>query len=227
VTREELRVAPLEKRDLNAVARVHIAAFEDSALSKIGREAVRRYYLWQLEGPHDVVALGAWRGEILVGFCFAGTFRGALMGFLARNRPFLLRRVLARPWLLWNPLFRDRIFLALRVLARRLREKATKRKQQNAAPMSSDVAQEIAPRFGILAIGVDPKAQGGGVGRALMEACENEAWRWGFEKMNLSVHPSNVQAVTFYEKQGWMRIAENGAWNGAMKKQNPKRTEKL
>lgn len=34
------------------VAGVHVAAFPSSALTRLGSEAVRRYYLWQIEGPH-------------------------------------------------------------------------------------------------------------------------------------------------------------------------------
>lgn len=151
------------------------------------------------------------------------------MGFLQRNRTFLLRRVLVRPWLLFNPLFRDRFVLALRVLARRLREKLSGKNTSDAAPSAAatteaaDTANEpnTSPRFGILAIGVEPQVQGGGVGQALMQACENQAWQLGFAKMNLSVHPGNAQAVRFYEKQGWRRVAEKGGWQGAMEKTNP------
>jgi len=35
------------------VAKVHCRAFADAALTRLGCEAVRRYYLWQLEGPHE------------------------------------------------------------------------------------------------------------------------------------------------------------------------------
>ena len=214
-----IEIRPLKKTDLRQVARIHQRAFPDSALTRLGDEAVRRYYLWQLEGPHEVVALGAWQGETLRGFCFGGTFRGALIGFLQRNRAFLLRRVLARPWLLGNPLFRDRFALALRVLARRLGEKLSGKNTSDAVPAAA--APKTAPRFGILSIGVDPQAQGGGVGRALMQECERQAWRLGFAKMNLSVHPDNAQAVRFYEKQGWLRIVKSGAWKGDMEKGNP------
>lgn len=73
----------LTTSDLPHIVRVHRAAFPDSALTKLGSEAVRRYYLWLLIGPHDAVNVGAFDLEnVLVGFCFGGKFRGALSGFL-------------------------------------------------------------------------------------------------------------------------------------------------
>ncbi len=72
----------LEAADLPALVEIHKAAFPDSALTRLGREAIRRYYEWQLIGPHDVVALGARQGPDLVGFCFGGTFRGATVGWV-------------------------------------------------------------------------------------------------------------------------------------------------
>jgi len=38
----------------------------------LGTEAVRRYYEWQLVGPHEVTAISAYINTELVGFCFGG-----------------------------------------------------------------------------------------------------------------------------------------------------------
>ena len=85
-------IRKLEAGDLNAVARVHCSAFPKSAITAFGHEAVRRYYSWQLLGPHDAVAVGAVSGQELVGFCFAGLFNGSTSGFLRKHRAFLLGR---------------------------------------------------------------------------------------------------------------------------------------
>lgn len=210
----ELQLHLLQAENLKAVAKVHCAAFPDSALTRLGQEAVQRYYRWLLEGPHDAVALGVWRENDLVGFCFAGVFRGATSGFLSSNRGYLLRRVLARPWLLFSPLFRERIALAIKLLSRRVSFASTRSAASVSAPAPS------APRFGVLAIATHPQYQGKGVGRALMEACETAARARGANRMNLSVHPSNAPAIGFYERLGWTRQPDaDGSWrHGAMSK---------
>src|SRR6059058_1772674 len=109
----DLRVAPLTRADVDAVAELHMRAFPDGALTVFGVEVVRRYYLWLLEGPHDAAVVGAWRGSALLGFCAAGWFRGAMNGFLRANRWFLARRLLRHPSLLATPLIRERVGQAL------------------------------------------------------------------------------------------------------------------
>src|SRR5688572_22400411 len=140
-------VRPLTIDDLDAVAAVHIAAFPDSALGRLGPEAVRRSYRWQLEGPHDVVALAAHRRGQLVGFLVGGTFSGSLIGFVRRERWFLAGRVIRHPSLALRSIGRDRLALAARLLLRRTRGK---RHRPPAPPAPT------ARSFGVLAIAVDP-----------------------------------------------------------------------
>jgi hypothetical protein len=45
-------IRDLTPTDLDAVAKLHLDAFTDRALTKLGQEAVRRYYEWQMAGPH-------------------------------------------------------------------------------------------------------------------------------------------------------------------------------
>ena len=199
----------LQSDDLRAVTAIHRRAFDKSALTKLGAEAVYRYYDWQLTGPHDAVALGAWVEGHLAGFCFGGSFRGATGGFLAKNRSFLIRRVALRPWLLSNELFRARLTFALRAL--RLRSSERKREP-------AQLAEPDAPSFGILAIASDPSSRKRGVGRALMCVSECIASERGFRQMQLTVHPSNTTAVAFYEGLGWRKHPAGAAWEGKMVK---------
>lgn len=204
------KIALLEISDLSQVAAVHLRAFPSSALTALGPEAVRRYYLWQITGPHEAVALGAWHNSALAGFCFGGIFSGALSGFLRANRSFLIRRVLTHPWLLTNQIFRDRLVTGVKVLRRMRKQSAP------TTPLTPAVRS-----FGILSIAVAPAVQGGGVGRCLLETSEQHARQHGFAQMGLTVHPSNIQAVGFYERMGWVKVLREGenVWEGAMKKQ--------
>jgi ribosomal protein S18 acetylase RimI-like enzyme len=207
-TREKtLVIRPIIESDLNAVVRIHTLAFSDRALIKLGAEAIRRYYLWQLNGPHASLCIGVFDdSNKMRGFCFGGVFRGALSGFIQKNRSFLVWRVLTHPWLAANPLFLERLKLARNILIRRR------------APAGS----HSVPRkksFGILSIAVDPHMQGAGYGRQLMAEAERIAIERGFVDMHLTVAIDNFQAITFYEKLGWQKLlAFDGIWHGTMGK---------
>ncbi len=205
---DDIVIRNLEVKDLPGVAAIHIVAFPDSALTMLGIEAVRRYYEWQLTGPHEAIPLGAFTNAELMGFCFGGVFRGAMSGFLHKNHIFLTGRVLTHPWLVTNSIFRERLAAGVRILKRLGRPKAS-------VPPSKN---QIGKSFGILSIAVHPRCQGLGVGKLLMKESEEVACQRGFREMDLTVHPDNHQAFRFYESLDWEKISNNGVWNGGMRK---------
>ncbi len=206
----EIQCRLLSVDDLAQVTCVHRKAFQNSALTKLGKEPLRRYYEWQMVGPHDSFNVGAFDTQgTLAGFCFAGTFRGSLSGFLDRNKRFLIQYFLFHPWKIFNPLILDRVKSAIRVLKRK-------------TPPKTLTTPPVSPghHYGILSIAVDPDRQGLGVGRIIMEQVEKDALKKGFTKLGLTVHPTNTQAIAFYELCDWNRNLEpDGAWSGRMTKQ--------
>lgn len=206
---DQFRLQLIAPEDLPQVTQVHIRAFRASALTALGGEAVRRYYEWQLLGPHDHRFVGAWsaQGE-LAGFCVGGISRSALGGFLARNRKWLTLRVAMRPWLLANPVVLRQARRALEVLGVVPAEVRAK------APGIMRPERS----YGILSIAVDPVYQGKGVAQALMEDAEREARARGFHHMHLTVATDNVRAIRFYEKTGWRKVPEGEDWAGYMEK---------
>jgi ribosomal protein S18 acetylase RimI-like enzyme len=201
----EINIRVLEADNLPQVACIHQNAFPKSALGKLGKEAVRRYYEWQLIGPHDAVAKGIFQNGSLTGFCFAGIFHGALAGFIRKNRSYLAWRVLSHPWLINSPLIRDRLHTAWKALTHR----------SKIIPISCEPAKS----FGVLSIAVDPVCQGRGYGKELMMVMEKIALERRFENMHLTVAIDNYQAIDFYEKIGWLKVPGNdGSWHGAMVK---------
>jgi ribosomal protein S18 acetylase RimI-like enzyme len=203
-----LTVRELSQVDLPQVVAIHVEAFPNSAITSLGPEAIRRYYSWILDGPHDAKLTGAWIGTTLVGFCAAGVFRGAMNGFLRANRRYLAMQIARHPRLLLSPLIRDRLQLAARVT---LRFSGLARARPPAGPSSP-------PSFGILSIATARRARGAGAGRALMAEAEARARTHGFRTMNLTVHPDNQRALQFYENLGWTRRHENGVWRGGMQR---------
>lgn len=201
-------IRALKGEDVRDIVSIHLAAFPDSALTLLGPEAVRRYYVWQMSGPHDCVAVGVFQDERLSGFCFAGTFHGALSGFLKDNRLFLLGRFLLRPYLLLSPRIRDRVLQTVRMLRPLTAPSQPKNDEHCPSPRS----------FGILSIAVDPSRQGDGLGQSLIEVAESEARDRGFERMHLTVSPKNLGAVRFYERQHWQKVQDGDGWKGYMQK---------
>lgn len=205
---DHLQLDQLTPADLDDVARLHVVAFPESELGRQGLEGVRRSYLWQFEGPHDLTTIGARSDGRLVGFLFGGVFRGSTIGFVKREWRFLLGQAIRHPSALLRRERISRLFLALRLLLRRT------------TGAESEDPTAVAPRsFGVLAIAVDPGCQGGGVGQAIMTEAEATARTLGYEQMHLTVHPSNEQAVRFYERGGWSRsVSEGEPWTGQMVK---------
>jgi ribosomal protein S18 acetylase RimI-like enzyme len=189
--------------DLPQVTNVHLAAFSTAALTQLGAEAVRRYYLWQMTGPHDALALGAFEGVELAGFNFCGIFRGAMGGFLHKERGFLIGQILTHPGLIWNPLVRGRLRSGFYSAFWR------KKRPARGAPAP-------AKDFCILSIAVHPSFQGRGVGRRLMEQAEVAALARGYRYMTLSVHADNLPAISFYEGLGWQKLFKPSGWDGGM-----------
>jgi ribosomal protein S18 acetylase RimI-like enzyme len=199
---------PICEVDLNAVVQVHNGAFPDSALTQLGAEALRRYYQGLLNGPYEAACTGAFLDNRLVGFCFAGVFRGSDADFVRHNLLFLTWRVITHPRLIKNEIIRQRLKYSLQIF----KPKARKKKISAGSPRSST------RRFGILSVAVSPDCQGAGVGKILMADAEMQARQKGFHSMRLTVHPDNRQAVLFYERLGWKRRLNHEVWEGFMEK---------
>jgi len=222
----DLQIRPLNTDDLSAVVYVHQAAFPDAALTALGKVATRRYCEWQLLGSHGVVLLGAFLKGELVGFCFGGTFHDWMSSFLRKNWMYLGWRMLTHPWLLTNPIFRERLvrgmfmlnspWLLINPFFRRRSVDDVPMFKQLGEPITSVAPTDI-PRknyFGILSIAVHPQYQSLGIGKTLMKEIETIANQRGFQKMRLTVHPENKQAICFYEQLGWEKLVKESVSKG-------------
>jgi ribosomal protein S18 acetylase RimI-like enzyme len=197
----------LEPSDLPWITDVHVASFPESTMTVMGLEVVRRYYHWQLTGPHDSIAIAVEADDQPAGFCFGGLFRGAMAGFVRQNRVYLALCVLSRPWLLRRPDLRTSIGVGLRVFRR-----------SRGQPTARGDAAERSRSFGILAIAIHPRHQGLGLGTKLLFECERIARERGFTQMHLNVHPSNHSAIRVYRRCGWESVPDQVPWNGRMRK---------
>lgn len=191
-------VRPASLQDLDALVAVHLVAFPDSSLTALGHQVVGRYYRWQLSGPHEVTALVAGSGAQVSGFLVGGVFRGSLVGFLRRNRWFVAQQALRRPRVLASRRGLANIRLALDLLSGRAR----------VAPGDAGALPERS--FGVLAVAVDPEFRGQGVASALLGAAAAAARAGGFERMHLTVDPTNYAALDLYRAAGWHQWRPGG-----------------
>lgn len=187
---------------------MHRLAFPDSAWTKLGGRIVEEYYLWHLTGPHPVVrATGVFVDGEFAGFCVSGVFQASTSGFLARNLNLLMMRLAVRPWLVLDPVFFGKLKSGRKIM---------KRYKSKNRDRTQPIAAAAADSFGILAIAVDPRRQGLGLGQLLMDDAEKTAIKLDFQKMDLTVNPQNISAIRFYEKQNWVKLRVNDKWKGVM-----------
>ena len=213
----EFIVRKIEVDDLADVSRIHRASFTDSALSHLGAEAVRRYYDWLLTGPHDVIPICAFNhADEMAGFCFGGVFRGALSGFIHKNKRYLFGHITLHPWLLFNPIVRDQANTAVKIIKSSLYKSKPKPKR----PIKYSEVVNTSPQrpCGVLSIAVDPDFQHKGIGKLLMDEIEKQAKKYGYKNLALTVHPHNHAAISFYEKLGWVKTYKTEPWSGHMEK---------
>jgi ribosomal protein S18 acetylase RimI-like enzyme len=211
-------VRNIQINDLAEITKIHIASFQDRALTQLGFGAVKRYYSWLLSGfPEAYPICVETQDGSLAGFCFAGHYSGSFSGFLKKHTWYLVGSLLLRPWLLINPLVRDQTQVAIKALKKMI--KSRKNKLKNNLPSSKTNRQLItSTSFGVLSIAVSPAHQRHGLGELLMCEVEKFANSKGYSRLHLSVHPENLPAVKFYEKLGWERSSPIGDWDGKMHK---------
>jgi ribosomal protein S18 acetylase RimI-like enzyme len=58
----------------------------------------------------------------------------------------------------------------------------------------------------LYSIATDPSVQGRGVGRLLLQTCETAAVQRGCRYVSLEVRVSNLAAITFYERHGYLAV---------------------
>lgn len=192
-------VQTLGGADVDAMAELHARVFPDSVLTRLGLDALSRYYLWQVEGPHQVDAFGVVARGRLLGLVVGGRFRGSMIGFIKQDAVFLAGRVVRNPGLLVEEKGRRAVRSGLRLLLRPWARTRVERPER--VPDKS---------FGLLLVAVDPEAQRSGLGRALLDEAERRAALAGLVRLHLTLDPTNWGAMAFYTGLGWHRLGVPG-----------------
>jgi ribosomal protein S18 acetylase RimI-like enzyme len=203
-------ICKISREDIKEIATIHIASFQNSALTKLGFGAVERYYLWLLEGPHPIKIHICSKVNVneIAGFCFAVIFDGALSGFLSKHKYFLVGSLIFKPWLLFDSAIRKQMNFAPAVL-----KKWSPKKEDESQTTKRKTEKNLC---GILSIAVHPKFARQGIGKMLMVEIENLAREAGFHGLKLTVHEDNSTAVAFYKSLNFQQLPNNEEWHGQM-----------
>ena len=200
-------IRDLNATDLPAVAALHIQAFPDSLLTRLGRQAICKYYEWQSQPPNECHAIGGFEGEEMAGFCYSGSFRDSEVYFVTRHWYLAIPAVLKEPGLLRQIDPIRRLLYLIKAIPKKILAKFARKNNSN----------RPTKKYGILSIAVSPAFQHSGIGTLLVQAVYKDALTKGYTQIRLSVHPDNQKAVQFYQKEGWGKVLDtNGKWAGAM-----------
>ena len=206
----KIKLRTIRKEDVSIISDIHIKAFQSSLLTKLGFRVVSKYYLWQLLNENEVypMLVENENNEIL-GYCFGGVFKAALVGFIMHNKFIILKSILLKPSIVFNwsniIKIKDAIFT---ILLKKLLPLKHKNLENN----------EKIQYFGILAIAITPEFKRQGIGKLLIDDFESTAKKKGFNNLRLSVDVENLAAINFYEKLGWEKFQKNNMWDGLMVK---------
>jgi len=169
---------PIIKSDIDTVVKIHIAAFPDFFLTQLGSTFLQFYYKSVLKHKLGIM-MGAYSDAGLIGFCAATQLSKSFNSSLIINNPFLFS------------------FVGIRLLFRK--PKAIIRLFKNLTKSTSE-NNDDGSYAEILSISVDPKQQGGGVGKKLLKAVEEELGKNKIDKLSLTTdYYNNDNAIKFYK----------------------------
>lgn len=175
-----IRQAKLD--DLDAIVKIHDVAFPGFFLTTLGDGFLKVYYKSVLNSPDGILLVCKSDGET-IGFC-AGTFLSA--GF---NTRLIKKNLLSYMWQGTKLLFIHPVRIW--------------HLYKNLSKENPDVGDrgEYAE---LLSIGVDPNRQGGGAGKKMLIALEEEVKQKGGSKLSLTTdYDDNEKAIGFYHSLGF------------------------
>lgn len=182
---------------LDRMAEIRHICFPESNITKLGFEAHQRFCAWLIDGPHDVIPLGAFVNGRLAGFLIAGRFKGVVSGFIKTNKLFVARCFLLKPSLLFDRSIQAKVRYVL------LQYTNSPKLQQNKVVNKVSRPNSCA----MLDMAVHPDFRGLGLGTQLMSKGEDIALSRGYEWAHGSVLRSNPYVIEFHRRHGY-RIIE-------------------
>lgn len=180
--------------DLDFVVRLHREEFSSNIAARLGSTVLRAYYRSFVMSPHAVAYAAEHEGR-MVGF-LVGIVR------LGAHRRRLLRRDLLRLGGAAAVGAAAHPVLATTLLKARLARHRAGRGETGSASHAEGGAPE--PVIAVLShVAVSQRNRGLGIGAALVQEFEREAWSSGATRLCLATVDGSG-AATFYERRGWI-----------------------
>lgn len=175
-----IRQAKLD--DLDAIVKIHNSAFTNFFLTSLGDGFLKLYYQSVMRSKYGIILISESDCEV-IGFC-AGTLLSA--GF---NTRLIKENLFNYMWQSVKLLFTSPISIL------HLYKNLTKENPD--VGDNGDYAE-------LLSIGVDPNNQGGGAGKKMLIALEEEVQKKGGLKLSLTTdYEDNEKAIGFYHSLGY------------------------
>ena len=193
--RHLVRVRALLRCDIDFVVALHREQFPDNAASRLGRFFLRAYYASFVASPHAIAYAVECDGRIagfLVGIVRTGEHRRRL---LRRHLPWMLPAAVLGALLSPGHAFR---------LAKARLRRSDQRSTGPAGTAAYAVLSHIA---------VEDHRRGTGLGAALMDHFETEAWNSGATRLLLATTDDSGAGV-FYERRGWRSTHQRQTFDG-------------
>ena len=193
-----------QKKDLTAIARVHIAAFPDSLSSALGVRYVAKMLEWFLSTDKTFLYfIASDKGEV-IGYCGGiikdGTLKtGSSSGMLQHSFNQAIIGLITHPWLLFHPELTKKYKFLLRNIYTRFLGNKPKSDTPN------NIKEPVTARVGLVIIGVHPAFFGSGAAGALLQHFDVAARSHNISHLYLTVNKNNGRAIKAYEKFGWSR----------------------
>ena len=202
---KDLRLS--EMADLGAIAKCHMRVFPSALASHLGPAFVSKMLEWYLVSERGVLFQLNVDGRP-VGYC--GGIKvdqpglpGAFTSISQYAFWTFVRSILRKPWLVFHRdnLKRHRVILRNILIRFHLKRAAT-------VPAES-IVKDFKRCWWIVVVGVDPDFQGKGLGSKLLCEFERLARADGMDCIQLSVKPTNQQAINSYQRNGWEEVCRS------------------
>lgn len=168
--------------DLDSIVRIHDGAFPGFFLTTLGDGFLKLYYKSVLNSPDGILFVGNSDNEV-VGFC-AGTMLSASF-----NTRLIKSNLISYMWQGIKLLFTHPVRIW--------------HLYKNLSKENPDVGDK-GEYAELLSIGVDPNKQGGGAGKKMLIALEEEVKQKGGAKLSLTTdYEDNDKTIGFYHSLGY------------------------